>query len=111
MWRYHNADRGFPFYSSAVVVDGRVIVGGRDKAVHAIEAANGKGLWMFATSARVDSSPAVAGGRVYVASNDGHRYVLDAATGQEQWEFDTGAAVTGSPALAAGRVVVGDGRV
>ena len=43
----------------------RVIVGGRDKTVHAIDAATGKSAWTFVTRARVDSSPAVAGGRVY----------------------------------------------
>src|SRR5262249_2719727 len=31
-WRYRNPDREFPFYSSAVLVDGLVIVGGRDKS-------------------------------------------------------------------------------
>ena len=43
VWRYRNPDREFPFYSSAALVDGRVIVGGRDKSVHAIDAASGKG--------------------------------------------------------------------
>ena len=88
----------FPFYSSAALADGRVIVGGRDKLVHAIDAATGKAAWTFATRARVDSSPAVAGGRVYVGSSDGRLYVLDAATGEKKWEFDAGAALTASPA-------------
>ncbi len=35
----------------------RVIVGGRDKAIHAIDAATGKAAWKFVTRARVDSSP------------------------------------------------------
>ena len=78
-WRYQNPDRQFPFYSSAALADGRVIVGGRDKLVHAIDAATGKAVWTFATRARVDSSPAVAGGRVYVGSSDGRLYVLDAS--------------------------------
>ena len=56
----------------------RVIVGSRDKLVHAIDAATGKPAWTFTTRARVDSSPAVAGGRVYVGSSDGRLYVLDA---------------------------------
>jgi len=96
-WRYHNPDHEFPFYSSAVVIDGRVIVGGRDKSIHAIDAATGKRVWMFATKARVD----------------GRLYVLDAGTGEKLWEFDAGSAVTGSPAIAAGRVVIGagDGKV
>jgi outer membrane protein assembly factor BamB len=107
LWRYANPDRQFPFYSSATIVGGRVIVGGRDRLVHAIDAATGTSAWTFATRARVDSSPAAAGGRVYVGSSDGRLYVLDGATGKMQAEFDTGSAVTSSPAIAAGRVVVG----
>ncbi len=93
-WRYRNPNREFPFYSSAALVDGRVIVGGRDKSVHAIDAATGKAAWTFVTKARVDSSPAIAGGRVYIGSSDGRLYGLDAKTGEKQWEFDTGAGIT-----------------
>jgi eukaryotic-like serine/threonine-protein kinase len=113
VWRYSQPDAQFPYYSSAALSNGRVIVGGRDKIVHAIDAATGKAAWTFATKARVDSSPVVAGGRVYVGSSDGRLYVLDAASGKKLSEFDTGAAITASPALAGGRVVVGtqDGRL
>ncbi len=113
VWHYSNPGREFPFYSSAAVIDGRVILGGRDKVVHALDGKSGRAVWTFTTKARIDSSPAIAGGRVYIGSNDGHLYVLDAATGQKQWDFDAGAPITGSPAIAAGRVVVGtqDGRL
>lgn len=107
LWRYSQADTQFPYYSSAALSNGRVILGGRDKIVHAIETATGKAAWTFATRARVDSSPVVAGGRVYVGSSDGRLYVLDAASGEKISEFDTGAAITASPAVAGGRVVVG----
>jgi eukaryotic-like serine/threonine-protein kinase len=112
-WRYAPADSRFPFYSSAALADGRVILGGRDKLVHAIDAATGKGVWTFATRARVDSSPVVAGDRVYIGSSDGRLYVLDAASGRKLWEFDTGADITASPAIATGRLVIGahDGRI
>jgi outer membrane protein assembly factor BamB len=113
LWRFRDPDREFPYYSSATLVNGRVIVGGRDKSVHAIDAATGKGAWKFTTRARVDSSPAVAGGRVFVGSSDGKLYVLDAATGQKKWEYDVGDAITASPAIANGRVVIGaqDGKL
>ncbi len=113
IWRYRDPDREFPYYSSAALANGRVIVGGRDKSVHAIDAATGKGVWKFATRARVDSSPAIAGGRVYVGSSDGKFYVLDAQTGRKLWEYEVGDALTASPAIAAGRVVIGaqDGRL
>lgn len=66
LWRYMHEDRQFPYYSSAALADGKVVLGGRDKMVHALEMATGKELWTFATRARIDSSPAIAGGRVYV---------------------------------------------
>jgi eukaryotic-like serine/threonine-protein kinase len=113
VWRYSQQDTEFPYYSSAALDGGRLIIGGRDKLVHAIDAASGKRLWTFPTRARVDSSPSVAGGRVYVGSGDGRLYVLESASGKKIWEFETGAGIAASPAIAGGRIVVGadDGRL
>jgi eukaryotic-like serine/threonine-protein kinase len=70
LWKYTPTDRQFPFYSSAAIADGKVVLGGRVKMVHAFKAKTGKLLWTFTTRAGVDSSPAIAG-RVFVGSNDG----------------------------------------
>jgi len=112
-WRYRRPAAQFPFYSSAAAVNGRLVVGGRDKLVHCLNAASGAAIWTFATKARVDSSPAIAGGRLYIGSGDGHFYVLDLATGARLWDFEAGAPLSASPAIAAGRVVIGsqDGRL
>ena len=90
----------------------RVVVGGRDKLVHALDG-DGKRVWTFQTRARVESSPAIAGGRVYIGSNDGRLYVLDLNNGAKLWEFNAGAALSASPAIANGRIVIGaqDGRL
>ena len=82
LWRYEPTERQFPFYSSAAVDGGQVVLGGRDKLVHCLDADTGKALWTFATKGRVDSSPVIAGGRVYVGSADGRVYALDLATGK-----------------------------
>ncbi|MEP6922640.1 MAG: PQQ-binding-like beta-propeller repeat protein [bacterium] len=112
MWSYQHPERKFPFYSSAAVTPELVVVGGRDKMVHALNAV-GKAVWTFATKARVESSPAIAGGRVFVGSNDGRLYVLDLNTGAKLWEFNAAAPLSASPAIANGRVVIGtqDGRL
>ena len=41
-WRYQHQQRQFPFYSSAAVAGDRVVVGGRDKMVHCLNAKTGK---------------------------------------------------------------------
>ena len=114
LWRYTNPDRKFPFYSSAASTGTRIILGGRDKYVHAIDAsppASRHGR--LPRAPRVDSSPAVSAGRVYIGSGDGRLYVLDAQNGTKLFEFDAGAGISASPAIAAGRVVIGtqDGRL
>jgi outer membrane protein assembly factor BamB len=112
-WRYQHPQRKFPFYSSAAVAGGKVVLGGRDKMIHGLDDATGKELWTFATQGRVESSPAIAGGRVYVGSNDGRLYVLDLGSGKLLWQFDAGAPLSASPAVAGGRLVIGsqDGRL
>jgi len=112
-WTYEHPDRRFPFYSSAAAAGELIVVGGRDKLIHCLNARTGKAVWTFATRARVDSSPAIAGGCVYVGSADGRLYVLDLAGGKKLWEFEAGSPLSASPAIAEGRIVIGaqDGRI
>src|SRR5207253_5389048 len=65
-WTYEPEQRSQPFYASAAVTDTLVIVGGRDKLVHALDRKSGKPVWTFPTKGRVDGSSVVAGKRVYV---------------------------------------------
>jgi glucose dehydrogenase len=44
-WKYR--ERNFPYFSSAAVTAQHVIIGGRDKRLHAIDRATGKALWHF----------------------------------------------------------------
>ena len=106
-WRFEHPERKFPFYSSAALPEGRVVLGGRDKLVHCLDAATGASRWTYATRARVDSSPAVAGGRVYVGSSDGRLYVLDPRAAGSCRSTRWARRSTASPALAAGRLVIG----
>ena len=104
-WRYEHPQRHFPFYPLALSVDGTIVIGGRDRMVHAIDQASGEGRWTFRT--RADSSPAVAGGRVMIDSGDGRLSMLDLESGEKLWEFDTGAPLSAFPAIAGGKVVIG----
>lgn len=112
VWRYQHPQRKFPFYSSAAVTNDRIVVGGRDKFVHALDI-SGKAVWTFATRARVESSPAIAAGKVFVGSNDGRFYVLNLGSGAVIWEFNAGAPLSASPAIGRSRIVIGaqDGKL
>ena len=83
-----------------------IVVGGRDKMVHAIDAQNGAGLWTFPTKARVDASPVVVGDKVFAAGLDGVFYLLDLRDGRKLFSFTAGSPLHSSPAVGRGRVVV-----
>ncbi len=105
-WEY-TPNRAFPFYSSAAVTEKVVVVGGRDRRIHALDRQTGKELWTFQTRQRVESSPVVVGERVYCGSSDGTLYGLNLKSGAKEWEKPLGSAITASPAVAAGRLIIG----
>lgn len=115
VWRYKTGAAEFPFHSSAAATDKYVVVGGRDKTVHAIERSTGAKVWTFATRAKVDSSPAIVGDRVFIGSNDGNLYELSLADGAERWKFNAGKPISAGPAVGEGVLVIGsesrDGKV
>jgi outer membrane protein assembly factor BamB len=111
LWKYR--DRNFPFFSSAAVTADRVIIGSRDKRLHAIDRSTGKAVWTFQTRGQVESSPVVCQDAIVVGSQDGRLYCVNLADGKERWAFDAGAPITASPAASDGVIVVGaeDGNV
>jgi outer membrane protein assembly factor BamB len=106
-WRYRHPRRQFPFLSSAAVTENLVLIGGRDKMLHAIHRDSGQTAWTFSTAARIDSSPVVIDDRVICPSGSGLIYLLDLHTGELKWEFDSGDSFVSSPSVAKGRIVVG----
>jgi outer membrane protein assembly factor BamB len=108
VWRYDDGEHGAAFRSSAAATPGAVIVGGRDKQLHAFDPKTGRPLWTFATKGRVDSSPVVVGDRVFFGSADGRLYGLSVAGGKVCWQFEAGGAIVASPAVADGRLVIGN---
>jgi outer membrane protein assembly factor BamB len=99
VWSYRYSEANNQFLSSPAVADGKVILGGRDRRVHAISEQTGKPVWEFTTRSRVDSSPVIAGQTVWIGSSDGNLYALDLKTGQEQWKFTLGGPVVAQAAI------------
>jgi outer membrane protein assembly factor BamB len=108
VWRFEAEKHAAAFRSSAAVAKEAVVVGSRDKRVHALDPQTGKPLWSFAAKNRVDSSPVIVGRRVFVGSADGRIYALDLKTGEKRWEYETGGAISASPAVAGGRLIIGN---
>jgi outer membrane protein assembly factor BamB len=108
LWSYDEVKDKAMVYASPAVADGVVVVGARDRQVHAISLADGKKKWTFATRGDVDSSPAIAGGRVYVGSRDKKLHVLDLQTGKSLGDFQLGRGIEAAPAVGQGVVVIGD---
>ena len=108
LWIYEDVKNDSMVYSSPAAAEGIVVVGARDRQVHAINAADGTKLWQFMTRGEVDSSPAISGGRVFVGSKDKKLYVLELKTGRNVGEFTAGRGIVASPAVGRGVVVIGD---
>jgi outer membrane protein assembly factor BamB len=106
VWTYE-PKRAQPFYSSAAVTDKLVIVGNRDKLLHALKREHGDLAWTFPTKGRVDSCPVVDGNRVYVGSTDGSLYVVDLVKGTQVQKMDLGRGILASPAIAENCLVIG----
>jgi outer membrane protein assembly factor BamB len=108
LWRREAPKSAMAFRSSPAVTRAAIIVGSRDRQLHAFEPKTGKPLWSFPTKGRIDSSPVVVGQRVFVGSSDGRLYAIDVKSGAKLWQFEAGGAIVASPALADGRLVIGN---
>jgi outer membrane protein assembly factor BamB len=110
LWKYDQVDQqSAMFYSSpAVSDDGVIVLGCRDRQVHAIDAKTGQRLWAFKTRGEVDATATISGDRVYIPSKDKKLYVLDLKTGRKLWDFVAKRAITAGPAIADGVIVLGD---
>ncbi len=107
IWRKRTTDADAPIHSSAAVTNELVVVGGRDKAITALNRETGHRVWSVQTRGRVDSSPAIAGNRVFVGSNDGNLYELNLTDGKERWKFNAGKPITAGPAIGQNVLVIG----
>ena len=71
-----------------VIAKGKVIVASTDAhSVSALNSKNGRLLWSYITSARIDSSPTIHKGRVIFGCRDGWVYALSASDGKLAWRF------------------------
>lgn len=104
-WVYK--DRALPFFSSPAVNERLVLIGSRDKHLHAIDRKTGDGVWKFATGGRVEGSPIVFADGVVFGSGDGRLYAANLESGAELWQLDLGESLVASPAFGGHQIVIG----
>jgi eukaryotic-like serine/threonine-protein kinase len=104
-WVYE--DRALPFFSSPAVNEQLVLIGSRDKHLHAINRKTGEGVWTFPTGGRVEGSPIVFSDGVVFGSSDGRLYAASLDSGSELWRLDLGEPLIASPSFGGGQIVVG----
>jgi outer membrane protein assembly factor BamB len=107
LWKYEHPVKQFPFYASAAVTEKIVIVGGRDKMVHALEPKSGKLIWAYATKSQIESSPVIVDSRVIFGTSAGNLYALAIDSGEPVWQFTVGSPIIASPSVALGKFVIG----
>lgn len=106
-WRYQHPKRRFPFFASAAVTNEAVIIGGRDKMMHALSPETGESQWTYTTTSRIESSAVIVGNRVFFGTTRGNFIALDIVTGEPVWEFATGSSIVASPSVAEGKMYLG----
>jgi outer membrane protein assembly factor BamB len=104
-WVYQ--DRALPFFSSPAVNERLVLIGSRDKHLHAIHRESGESAWKFRTGGRVEGSPILFANGVVFGSSDGRLYAADLENGSELWQLDLGEPLVASPAFGQNQIVVG----
>jgi outer membrane protein assembly factor BamB len=102
-WRYK---AGQAFFASTCLTPKHVVLGSRDKKIHAIDRLTGKNAWTFETRGKVDGSAVLAGTRIHVASLDGNLYLLDADKGKQVKNVKLDSPAFGSPAVGGGCLVI-----
>lgn len=79
-----------PFYSTPALAGGKVIIGGIDRSVYALDARTGRQQWRFDAQGYVYASTAVWGGRVYIGDFGGGFHALSLRTGRRLWSHQMG---------------------
>jgi eukaryotic-like serine/threonine-protein kinase len=104
-WVYE--DRALPFFSSPAVNERLVLIGSRDKHLHAIDRKTGEAVWKFQTGGRVEGSPLVFADGVVFGSTDGRLYGAGLAAGAELWQLELGESLVASPAFGGQQIIIG----
>lgn len=100
LWRH----RSGPVEASPLVVGGVALTGSWDGGLTALDVANGRVRWTFATGAAIKAAATLAGSTAIVGSYDGSLYAVDALTGRLRWSTRVGAPFCAAASVDGGHV-------
>ncbi len=105
VWVYRTEDPRVKFTTPAT--DGkRVVLGGTDGVVRALDVVSGEERWRFQTDGAIVGAPLIVGQVVYVGAMDKRFVALERDTGRLLWETTLAGRIKSAPAYARGMVVV-----
>ena len=107
VWRYQHPARQLPFFASAAVTEDIILIGGRDKMMHALTPDKGEPIWTYTAKTGIESSAVVVGKRVFFGTTRGEFIELDIDTGDSVWKFDTASSIISSPSVSDGKIYIG----
>jgi len=79
-----------PLFSSPVVSENTVYLGGLDSLLYAIDISSGKERWRFHTNGEIRSTVCINDDQLYLNGGDGCLYALKKKDGGLLWKFSTG---------------------
>ena len=103
LWKFETNGE---IYSSAAVIDGRILFGSYDNNLYCLEL-DGTLAWKFATQGYVHCAPAVVDGVTFIAGCDEHLRTIDVATGRQRAELRLETYLIASPAVLGDILYVG----
>lgn len=104
IWTFKCEDevRGTP-----LLYQGMLYIGCYDNNLYALDPADGKFQWKYATDGGVVSRPAAYEGNVYFGSEDQRLHVVSARSGKVVWTYYTEGKIRSSPRIAEGHIFIG----
>jgi len=86
--------------SSAAAESSRIVFGGEDGFLYALQADSGSLCWKYDTGSPVTATPLITAGMAFAGNRRGIVTAIGCATGKLIWRFDAGAPVFANPVRA-----------
>ena len=103
LWKF---ETGGEIYSSAAVIDGRILFGSYDNHLYCLNR-DGSLAWKFGTQGYVHCAPAVVDGVTFIAGCDEHLRTIDVKSGEQRAELKLETYLIASPAVIGDILYVG----